>query len=458
MKIFSNKKRSINNIFYASLYLVSFWIIYATFAIESTQIDIVPLLRKVIIAFACILVSKYFVNMMIAPWHDVKEFYRDLKTRNIRKTYKPRVSVLIPAWNEEVGILTTVKSVLLSEYKNVELIVLNDGSTDRSDVLMKSFARKYRKWRRKNSGETIDLIYHYQENTGKAGALNKGLDIASGEIIITFDADCLVTKECIGGFVKHFADENVAAAVGNVKIGNTQTVIGMVQSLEFFFSFYFKKAESLTNSLYIIGGAAGAFRRKVFDELGGFHHGNITEDIELSMRVRDHGWNIVYAEDSVVYTEGASSMIPLIKQRLRWKKGRFQTFYQYRHMFFSQAKKHNPILTNISLPLAMFGELQLLLEPYFVILLIVYSFMANDFSAFVPGMIIIGAMFATQAIFNPSSRRGTPPILYIIAPVSWAVFYVSSFVEANALYRTIVARITGQEIVWQSWKREGVVK
>jgi len=118
-------------------------------------------------------------------------------------------------------------------------------------------------------------------------------------------------------FVKYFELPNVMAAVGNVKIGNTNSLIEIVQYLEFLFSFYFKKCDSIMNSIYIIGGAAGAFRKEVFEKLGGYDVKNITEDIELSFRIQHAGMKIVYAEDAIVYTEGATDFKGLIKQRLR---------------------------------------------------------------------------------------------------------------------------------------------
>src|SRR5262249_22839207 len=146
--------------------------------------------------------------------------------------------------------------------------------------------------------------------------------------------------------------------------------------------------DSLFNTIYIIGGAAGAFRREVFEYVGLYSHHNITEDIDLSVRIQEAGMKIVYAPDAVVYTEGASNFGGLLSQRLRWKRGRFQTFFEHHQLFFSKQEHHNKLLTWGVLPLALFGDLQLFFEVLFLVFLYIYSFLTHDFSSFVSGVIV----------------------------------------------------------------------
>jgi cellulose synthase/poly-beta-1,6-N-acetylglucosamine synthase-like glycosyltransferase len=245
------------------------------------------------------------------------------------------------------------------------------------------------------------------------------------------------------------------AAVGNVKIGNTKTMLGTIQYLEFLFSFYFKKTESILNTIYIIGGAAGAFRREIFDTVGVYNHQNITEDIDLSVRIQGEGMRIVYASDAVVYTEGASSLTGLMKQRLRWKRGRFQTFIEHKHLFFSRRSYHNKMLTWVMLPLALFGELQLFFELWFVGFLYVYSYLTHDFSSFISGIVVVSVMFFVQMFFEDSSTKRAS--FYLLAPIGWLLFYVSTFVEYNALVKSLWGSLRKQEVTWQKWERKGVL-
>jgi biofilm PGA synthesis N-glycosyltransferase PgaC len=396
--------------------------------------------------------------MVISPWYDVVELFKKklLKEKN-PEPYIPRVSIIVPAWNEEVGLIKTVETILKSTYRNTEIVVINDGSTDNSDHLMKMFIREYEKNNR-GSKEKIDIVYHYKENGGKGRALNKGIELSSGEIIISIDADCVLLPDTIANFVGHFEDPNVMAAVGNVKIGNQKTLLETLQYLEFLFSFYFKKADSLLNTIYIIGGAAGAFRRSIFDTVGPYSYENITEDIDLSVRIQKAGMRIVYASDAIVYTEAATTFSGLADQRLRWKRGRFQTFFEHRRLFFSEKHRHNKLLSWLVLPLAVFGDIQLFFEVFFLAFLYVYSFVTHDFSSFLSGIIVVSSMFFVQLWDDKTTKREDMLTLYLLAPIGWLLFYVTTIVEYRALVKAIWGMTTKQKLSWQRWKRVGISK
>lgn len=430
------------------LYLFTGLIIGSVFFLTPDQGFDIPILRTVIIIFASVLLLKYFVYMLLSPWNDVLLYFMG---KGNTKRYKPLVSVIIPAWNEEVGIIHTLESLVASTYHHLEIVVINDGSTDNSDAIIRAFIEKYNTTPARHK-KTI--IYQYKKNEGKGIALNTGIRLSHGEIIISIDADCIVTENAVSHFVKYFANPKVMAAVGNVKIGNTKNIVNVVQYLEFLFSFYFKKADSLMNAIYIIGAAAGAFRREVFERVGYYNPKNITEDIDLSVRIQNAGMKIVYASDAIIYTEGAMVVKDLIKQRLRWKRGRMQTFAEFKHLFFSLDKKHNKILSWLVLPLAIFGEIQLSVELYFLGFLYVYSFLIRDFSSFISGIVVVSTMFLVQTLFDdPKSKKWW---FYFISPIGWLLFYLATFVEYNALMRSLWSAFRKKEVTWQRWQRHGV--
>ncbi len=449
-------KNKINKIsIYILLYLITFQIIFSVFILTPNNDYQFPILRGIIIFFSSILLGKYFLYMFISPWYDVSVAISNAKNYFKIKKYKPLVSVMIPAWNEEIGILTTVRSLLKSTYRNIELVIVNDGSTDNSDNLIKAFIEKYNS---KKSGvkKSIEIIYNYKHNEGKGAALNTAIELSKGDILLSIDADCIVCKNTIEKFVSYFANPEVMAAVGNVKVGNTNTLIGVIQYLEFLFSFYFKKADSIMNSIYIIGGAAGAFRRETFEKVGVYNTKNITEDIELSVRIQSAGLKIVYAADALVYTEGADEVQGLLNQRLRWKRGRFETFNQNLDLFFSFQKHHRKILSWIILPFSYFGELQLSLEIFFLTFLYIYSYLINDFSSFISGVIVVSTMFFVQMFFDDKeTKKGLS--FYILLPIGWLLFYFVTFVEFNALVKSIWGMVRRREVKWQKWARKGVM-
>lgn len=441
-------------IVYCLLYVVTLSIVIsiALFNPHPVESPLVNITRGIIIVFASVLLTKYTVYMVLSPWYEILQLRRRQR-HPFCGPYEPLVSVIIPAWNEEIGLLSTVKTLLESTYRHLEIVVVNDGSTDGSDALMRTFVGKYHR-QTFGRADMPHLLYHYQPNGGKGRALNTGIGLSHGQIIVSIDADCLVHREAMANFVTCFRDPAVMAAVGNVKIGNTRTLVGAIQHLEYLFSFYFKKADSIMNTIYIIGGAAGAFRREVFEQLGGYSIHNITEDIELSVRIQKAGWKIVYAPEAIIYTEGASTLRGLIKQRLRWKRGRFETFRDHRSLFFSCKPEHNKLLTWVILPLACFGELQLGFEPFFILVLFLFSMVAQDFSAFLSGVLVVSVMFFIQ-LFD---EKGTRQLSYLLlAPIGWLLFYVTTLVEFCALLQAVWGLIRKRELQWQKWQRTGAV-
>lgn len=428
-------------IIYGALYGVTIFMFASLFFLTPKESDSFPILRVFILVFAGILLTKYLIYMLIAPWHDVIIE----RKKNFWKKMNPLISIIIPAYNEGSGVIGTVKTILKSKYRNVEVIVVNDGSVDDSDALMKKFL---------GMPLSLPVRYFYKENGGKGKALNYGIEQARGDIIMTIDADCVVTPDTIGNFAKVFDDPKVMASVGNVKIANTETIVGTVQYLEFLFSFYFKKAESVMGMIYIIGGAAGAFRRGVFEKIGLFDHHIITEDIELTMRIQEAGMKIVYASDAIIYTEGASDINGLMKQRLRWKKGMFETLSKHPELLFSRNPHHNRALSWFLLPLCYFGNVQLALELWFLAFLYVYSIFTSDFSSFFSGVAIVSSMFFVIMAFEGKEQRKLS--FFLLSPIAWLLFYLSTIVEVQALARTVWCIMTGKQVTWQRWERKGI--
>ncbi len=411
------------------------------------------LIRDITRTFAALMLVKYTIFLFIAPFHRVKEALRQLRLAKSGDgvMYRPLVSVLVPAWNEEVGIVATIDSILHNDYQNVELIVVNDGSTDNTEKKIKEYMHRNANMFSKTQKH---LRYFRKENGGKGKALNAALSKARGEIVLTIDADSIADRKMISNIVKYFGDKGVDAVVGNVKIAGSITVLNLLQRLEYLFGFYHKRAHSVLGAEYIYGGACAAFRKSsVFDEIGEFDDSSITEDIEMSLRTRYHGLKAVYADDAICYTEGANSIMGLVKQRLRWKKGRFEVFRKYKSMFLSTNMRHSKWLTWFVLPFALLAEFQLLFEPIGLTLLVIYSFLTGDFSSVILGAAFIGIMYIVVGLCTERARNWwIVPLL----PFTWALFYVLVWIEYMALIKSLVATIRAEGVVWQKWQRKGI--
>ncbi|MDN5274392.1 MAG: hypothetical protein JWP06_293 [Candidatus Saccharibacteria bacterium] len=410
---------------------------------------------SVISFFVIMTLFKNYVFLIIAPLYPIREQLRYIRQMNRRARqklprYEPRVSVVIPAWNEEVGILKTIESVLHNGYKNTEIIIINDGSTDGSHRLITKYVKKVGSIR---PNKISRICYAYQKNGGKGKALNNGIKRARGDIILTIDADSALQKGAIQKLVRYYLDDEIMAVVGNVEVINAASIYGFAQQLEYYFGFYNKRAHALLGGEYIFGGACASFRKSVFERIGMFDTDNKTEDIEMSMRTKVYGMKSAYAEDVVCYTEGASDLKGLVAQRIRWKKGRLDTFIKYRSLFFSTATEHNAFLSFFILPFSVLMEVQLLFEPIAIAILIVYSILASEYLSLAIGLLFIGLVFFVVSVFHVHRPR---PFFTLYFPFFWPLFYMLDWIEYLALYKSISMIRKRKDVEWQRWDRKGI--
>ena len=234
--------------------------------------------------------------------------------------YKPRVTVLIPAYNEETVIVETVRSALASTYPNLEILVIDDGSMDHTAELVRaSFGREPR----------VRLLL--QSNYGKPSALNHGLAESTGELVVSIDADTIVDPEAVSMLVRHFADPKVGAVAGNVKVINRNRWITRWQALEYITSQNLeKRAFDLLNCIPVVPGAVGAWRVDLLRAAGGFSGDTVAEDTDLTLTIRRNGWKIRYDEEAIGRTEVPETVDALIRQRFRWTFGTLQAVWKHR--------------------------------------------------------------------------------------------------------------------------------
>lgn len=421
------------------------------------SLNIYDIATTIIAIFVVLTLIKNYFFIILAPFYSIKENFRYIKAVNAKFKltkskikFQPKFSIVVPAWNEEVGILKTMKSVLYNGYKNIELIVINDGSTDNSDNLIRSYIKELVKT---NPKIAKSIKYKYQSNGGKGMALNTGIQIATGDIVVTMDADSALKKGSLQNLTKYYLDDSIYGVVGNVQITNTKTLIGLAQHIEYYFGFYNKRTHALLDAEYIFGGACSSFRREVFEKIGLFDTKNKTEDIEMSMRLRSHGYHCTYAEDVICYTEGASDIKGLISQRVRWKKGRLDTFWKYRFMFFSKEDQHNIFLSFFLLPYSLLTEIQLFFEPIAITILVIYSFIAHEYVSLFIAVVFISLVYFVVSLWSNKKIRID---LLLLFPLSWPLFYFLDWVEFISLVKSINLYLEKKEIVWQTWNRKGL--
>ena len=234
--------------------------------------------------------------------------------------YKPSVSVVIAAFNEEKVIARTIRAVLANHYEPLDVIVVDDGSKDDTSGAVRS-----------EFGDHPHVRLIRQDNGGKASALNHGIAEATGEIIIALDADTIFTRNTISNLVRHFVDPIVGAVAGNVKVGNRINPLTYWQTIEYVTSQNLdRRAYSVINSVTVVPGAVGAWRREAILQAGGYSTDTMAEDMDLTWRIRRIGWRIDNDSDAVGYTEVPDTFGGLFRQRFRWAFGTLQSLWKHR--------------------------------------------------------------------------------------------------------------------------------
>jgi cellulose synthase/poly-beta-1,6-N-acetylglucosamine synthase-like glycosyltransferase/peptidoglycan/xylan/chitin deacetylase (PgdA/CDA1 family)/spore germination protein YaaH len=238
--------------------------------------------------------------------------------------YSPFVSIIVPAFNEELVIRNTIRSLLASEYTNYEIIVVDDGSQDNtSKVVRDEFGRD----------ERVKLFT--EPNGGKATALNTGLRYARGELIVALDADTVFTPQTVGALAHRFYDKHFGAIAGNAKVGNRVNLVTRWQALEYITSQNMdRRAFASLNCITVVPGAVGAWRKDLLLEAGGFPADTLAEDQDLTLQIRRLGYKIGYEENAVAWTEAPHNLSSLAKQRFRWSYGTLQCMWKHQDALF----------------------------------------------------------------------------------------------------------------------------
>ena len=240
--------------------------------------------------------------------------------RGVDAGYHPSVSVVVPAYNEEGGIARTVQSLLAQHYDRLEILVVDDGSSDRTaGAAAEAFS------------DRGDVRVFTKPNGGKASALNFGLARATGEIVVAVDADTLLSPGAIAALVAPLADARVGAVAGNAKVGNRINLVTRWQAVEYITSQNLdRRAFALLNCITVVPGAIGAWRRTLVMDAGGFSEQTLAEDQDLTLTLLERGWRIAYADGAVAYTEAPDTLRGLSSQRFRWSFGTLQCAWKHR--------------------------------------------------------------------------------------------------------------------------------
>jgi len=233
-------------------------------------------------------------------------------------SYTPSVAIVVPAFNEAVMIERAVRSLAASDYPELEVVVVDDGSEDGTGDLVDALEL-----------EQVRVIR--QPNAGKAGALNRGIAASGNEVIVMVDADTVFERQALRRVVAPLAADGVGAVSGNTKVGNRKRLLGRWQHIEYVIGFNLdRRLFDVLRCMPTVPGAIGAFHRRALADVGEISADTLAEDTDLTLAIGRAGWGVVYAEEARAWTEAPATLGALWRQRYRWSYGTMQAAWKHK--------------------------------------------------------------------------------------------------------------------------------
>lgn len=268
----------------------------------------------------------------------------------------PAISVVVPAHNEEAVLVSCVRSILGSNRENLEVLIIDDGSTDRTGELGRDL-----------ESEDPRVRYLHQNNAGKGAALNHGYRESTGEFLMFVDADSVFTDRTVPEMLRAFHDDRVGAVCGDDRPVNLNRVLTRFLALiTHVGTGLVRRAFDVLRCVPVVSGNCGAFRRSALDELavggpGPLREDTIGEDLELTWRMHRTSWRVVFAPRALVYAESPSSIRALWRQRVRWARGLLQGVrYHWGATVIPRYGTFTPFLWFTVLTMIMFPVVQII--------------------------------------------------------------------------------------------------
>lgn len=272
------------------------------------------------LAFLCLCMTIYAIFTNLAY---------NLKKRKLRKypqvineDYKPFVTVMIPAHNEEDVIANTVENILQMDYENFEIIVIDDRSTDNTASVIKDLETRYSKVKA--------LIRQQGAFPGKSAVLNDAFKMAHGDAVLVFDADATVEPDFLSKLVPELEPKDVGAVQARKVIRNrNQNLLTRCQNNEYTMDTYFQAGRDSVKGAVELRGNGELIKREALEDIDGWNNYTIVDDLDMSTRLHIRGWDVRYCIDAVVYEEGITYLWPLFRQRRRWLEGTIRRYLEY---------------------------------------------------------------------------------------------------------------------------------
>lgn len=319
-----------------------------------------------LVIFLFILLVRYFAILIFA--------YLYINEYTFRKSeeFNPFVSVIIPVYNEEKVLEKSIKSLLDQDYSNYEIIIVNDGSTDNTKSVAESLVGYH-----KTVLSNIKVSLITQSNSGKAKALNAGIQYSKADFILCMDGDSQLSPEAIKSAVRHFTNPKIGAVAGNVKVLNRHKFFTDLQALEYIEGLNMaRSAQSFIRLVNIIPGPIGVFRKKAIQDAGFYSSDTFAEDADLTLKIIASGWKIYYEPNSISYTEAPANLQQLLKQRYRWTRGILQSLRKHKRLLINPTINfgHSFILWSMFYEALVWPAMNIAANVFFISAAVIFGF------------------------------------------------------------------------------------
>ena len=378
-------------------------------------------------------------------------------------SYRPRVAVLIPAYNEEKVIERTVRAALNSNYPNLRVIVIDDGSKDRTlEVARREFQAE---------AATGQVLILTKKNAGKAEALNYGIQhLGDAELFVGIDADTIIAPDAISRLVPHFINPKVGAIAGNAKVGNRVNLWTRWQALEYITSQNFeRRALDVLGAVSVVPGAIGCWRVSAVREAGGYHTDTVAEDADLTMALLRLGFRVEYEDMALAYTEAPTNANGLMRQRFRWSFGILQAVFKHRAVVARKGALGWVALPNIVIFQILLPLVSPLIDIMFAVGTIWY-FIQKHFHpdstdpasfhklvAFFFAFLVID-FIASAIAFALERRRPDDKEDVLLLSQVWLQRFAYRQLFSIVLFKTLKRALEGRKFAWDKLERTAAVK
>lgn len=391
----------------------------------------------IVLIFSLIILLRYTLLLFFS----MLNLYKNLKNNSYEEIdFDKKVTILFPCFNEEKVIKRSIISALEQSYQNIEIIVIDDGSSDHTYKIAKNMEFD-------NGVKSLKVLT--KPNSGKSDALNLGISHASGDYILCVDSDSRLNKNAINLMIRHFKDPSIVAVAGSVYVLNQDSFWAKLQALEYVQGLNLvRNAQDYFKLINIIPGPLGMFRKSIFDEIGGYANDTFAEDCDLTLRIIDKNYKIAFEIDAVSYTEAPEKLLDLFKQRYRWTRGVIQAILKHK----KQLVRVKSFRMSFTLWYMFFESFLWPIISIFALVLLIYFSLISGFSQHIVYWWIIYVILDLAAsLYAVSITQDRLKLVF------YSLYYRTFFINIINIAKVLamIEEFLGLKMGWGKLERKG---